>query len=143
MTEPTDWSKNADPGIQYFSGTATYRNEFSLAKLPAAGMTVALTDLHEIATVKVNGRSAGTIWALPYQLAVPASMLHTGTNTIELEVTNLWPNRIIGDLQPGVTAPITRTNIRKYTAKSPLLASGLIGPVTLSLHETTQAGPTH
>jgi hypothetical protein len=70
-------------------------------------------------------------------------MLHTGTNTIELEVTNLWPNRIIGDLQPGVTAPITRTNIRTYTAKSPLLASGLIGPVTLSLRETTQAGPTH
>ncbi len=135
MTELTDWSKNADPGIRYFSGTATYRNEFSLTGVPAGGMTVALSDLHEIATVRVNGISAGTIWALPYELAIPATLLKTGRNTIELEVTNLWPNRIIGDRQPGVTAPITRTNIRKYTAQSPLLPSGLIGPVTL----TTQA----
>jgi hypothetical protein len=138
MTELTDWSKSADPGIRYFSGTATYRNEFSLAGVPAAGMTVSLSDLHEIATVRVNGKAAGTIWALPYRLAVPASLLHPGSNTIELEVTNLWPNRIIGDLQPGVTVPITHTNIRKYTAQSPLLASGLIGPVTLTLNGPTE-----
>ncbi len=136
MTDLTDWSKNADPGIRYFSGTATYRNKFDLASVPAAGMTVALSDLHEIATVRVNGVAAGTIWALPYRLAIPSALLHPGTNSIELQVTNLWPNRIIGDLQPGVTVPITHTNIRKYTAQSPLLASGLIGPVTLTLGET-------
>jgi hypothetical protein len=138
MTELTDWAQNADPGIRYFSGTATYRNEFSLASVPAGGLTVALSDLHEIATVRVNGASAGTIWALPYRLAIPAGLLHAGTNSIELQVTNLWPNRIIGDLQPGVKTPITHTNIRKYTAQSPLLPSGLIGPVTLTLNETTQ-----
>jgi hypothetical protein len=133
MTELTDWSKNSDPGIRYFSGTATYRNEFALTSVPAAGMTIALTELHEICTVRVNGMAAGTIWALPYRLVVPASLVRAGRNTIELEVTNLWPNRIIGDLQPGVTVPITHTNIRKYTAQSPLFASGLIGPVTLTL----------
>jgi hypothetical protein len=63
---------------------------------------------------------------------VPAQLLHPGDNDIELDVTNLWPNRIIGDLQPGVEHPITHTNIRKYTAASPLLPSGLIGPVTLT-----------
>ena len=125
-------------GYATFSGTATYRNEFSLCGVPAAGMTVSLSDLHEIATVRVNGKAAGTIWALPYRLAVPASLLDPGSNTIELQVTNLWPNRIIGDLQPGVTAPITHTNIRKYTAQSPLLASGLIGPVTLTLNGPTE-----
>jgi hypothetical protein len=106
-------------------------------------LTVELSDLHEIATVRVNGEPAGTIWALPYRLAVPASLLRAGTNTMELAVTNLWPNRIIGDLQPGVTAPITHTNIRKYTAQSPLLASGLIGPVSVTLHETAQVKTTH
>jgi hypothetical protein len=141
MTELTDWSKNADPGIRYFSGTATYRNAFSLASVPSGGLTVALTGLHEIATVRVNGVAAGTIWALPYRLAVPASLLRTGRNSIELEVTNLWPNRIVGDLQPGVTAPITRTNIRAYTAQSPLLASGLIGSVTLMLNTPTSVEP--
>jgi hypothetical protein len=143
MTELTDWSKNADPGIRYFSGTATYRNGFSLTSVPAGGLTIALTDLHEIATVRVNGVAAGTIWALPYRLAIASALLHAGTNSIELQVTNLWPNRIIGDLQPGMTSPITRTNIRKYTAQSPLLASGLIGPVSLTLDRTNQVETTH
>jgi hypothetical protein len=62
-----------------------------------------------------------------------------GSNTIELEVTNLWPNRIIGDLQPGVTKPTTRTNIRRYAAPSPLLASGLVGPVSVTLNGTVPA----
>jgi len=132
MTELTDWSLSGDPGIRYFSGTAAYRSHFQLQLLPEAGLTLSLTELHEIATVKVNGKAAGTIWALPYRLHLPTELLHAGDNEIELDVTNLWPNRIIGDLQPGVTQPVTRTNIRKYTAASPLLPSGLIGPVTLT-----------
>jgi hypothetical protein len=132
MSELTDWSLSEDPGIRYFSGTATYRSHFVLPSPPATGLTLSLTQLHEIATVKVNGRAAGTIWALPYRLHLPAQLLHAGDNEIELDVTNLWPNRIIGDLQPGVTQAVTHTNIRKYTATSPLLPSGLIGPVTLT-----------
>jgi hypothetical protein len=132
MSDLTDWSLSDDPGIRYFSGTATYRSHFSIPTVPAAGLMLSLTQLHEIATVKVNGKAAGTIWALPYRLQLPARLLQPGDNAIELEITNLWPNRIIGDLQPGVTHPVTRTNIRKYTATSPLLPSGLIGPVTLT-----------
>jgi len=78
----------------------------------------------------VNGKNAGTIWAMPYRLDITAS-LSAGRNTLELDVTNLWPNRIIGDAQPSATRTYTKTNIRKYTASSPLLPSGLIGPVTL------------
>lgn len=132
MTELTDWSRSADMGIRYFSGTAAYTNRFSLKFVPAAGLTLTLTELHEIATVKVNGQAAGTIWALPYKLKLPAGLLREGDNTIELDVTNLWPNRIIGDLQPGVSRPVTHTNIRKYTAASALLPSGLVGPVRLT-----------
>jgi len=91
---------------------------------------LSLKELHEICTVRVNGEDAGTIWAMPYRLDI-TDKLKPGRNTIEVEVTNLWPNRLIGDAQPGVTQTYTRTNIRKYTAGSPLLPSGLIGPVSL------------
>ena len=55
----------------------------------------------------------------------------SGENTIELEVTNLWPNHLIGDAQPSAGQTYTRTNIRKYSQDSPLLPSGIVGPVTL------------
>jgi len=125
----TDWSTSNDAGVRYFSGTATYRT--TVEKLSGGGRTfLVLTDLHEICTVRINGKAAGTIWARPYRLDVTDS-LRSGNNEVELEVTNLWPNRIIGDAQPGVTRTYTKTNIRKYRADSPLLPSGLIGPVTL------------
>jgi hypothetical protein len=67
---------------------------------------------------------------MPYRLDITLG-LREGSNTLELEVTNLWPNRIIGDAQPSATVKYTRTNIRKYTATSPLLPSGLVGSVAI------------
>jgi hypothetical protein len=126
-----DWSASTNPGIRYFSGTATYRTTIQ----PKPGRTIlTLTDLHEICTVRINGKPAGTLWAMPYRLDI-TDILTPGTNELELEVTNLWPNRLIGDAQPGVTKTYTQTNIRKYRANSPLLPSGLIGPVTLETEE--------
>jgi len=58
-------------------------------------------------------------------------MLHAGENTVEIDVTNLWPNRLIGDAQSPNSKHYTWTNIRKYTKVSPLLPSGLLGPVVL------------
>jgi (4-O-methyl)-D-glucuronate---lignin esterase len=46
-------------------------------------------------------------------------------------VTNLWPNRLIGDLQPSARIRYTHTNVRAYSADSPLLPSGLLGPLQL------------
>jgi hypothetical protein len=82
----------------------------------------------------VNGKEAGTLWAMPYVLDI-TNFVKDGANRVELEVTNLWPNRIIGDAQPSVKERFTHTNIRKYTAGSPLLPSGLIGPVVLETRE--------
>jgi hypothetical protein len=48
-------------------------------------------------------------------------------------VTNAWVNRLIGDEQPGVTTKITFADVKPYNAKSPLLPSGLLGPVRLYL----------
>jgi hypothetical protein len=135
LTSFQSWTESPDPGVRYFSGTATYRTEFDAR--PAGDQHVLLTlgDLHEICTVRVNGKVAGTIWAKPYQLEITGSLI-AGRNTVELEVTNLWPNRLIGDAQPTAIRKYTRTNIRKYKADSPLLPSGVIGPVTLVTQQT-------
>ncbi len=124
------WTESAEAGVRYFSGSATYRSEIKVERGTGNRFVLTLEDLHEIATVRINGKPAGTFWAMPYRLDVTDSLVE-GKNTVELEVTNLWPNRLIGDAQPGVTKTYTQTNIRKYKADSPLLPSGLIGPVTL------------
>jgi len=132
----TSWTEWPDAGVRYFSGTATYSTKFDGSHVPGDRVTLALTGLHDICTVRVNGRAAGTIWAMPYRLDI-TSDLQAGRNTIELDVTNLWPNRIIGDAQPSNPHAYTSTNIRKYTSNSPLLPSGLIGPVEIeTIHAT-------
>lgn len=131
MNQLTDWSKSSDPRIRYFSGTANYEKQFEFAGVTSGERVILrLTHLYQVCTVRINGVEAGTIWAAPYQIDI-SRFLHSGINRIELAVTNLWPNRIIGDLQPGTTIRYTHTNIRGYTAKSPLLPSGLDGSVWL------------
>jgi hypothetical protein len=55
--------------------------------------------------------------------------LKAGDNTLVIQVTNLWVNRLIGDQQPGVAKKYTYTAMPFYKADSPLLPSGLLGPV--------------
>jgi hypothetical protein len=126
------WTESTDAGVRYFSGTATYRTEVDIKRDPGERVFLALSGLHEICTARINGASAGTLWAMPYRRDI-TSLLRDGRNTLELDVTNLWPNRIIGDAQPSAGRPYTHTNIRKYTADSPLLPSGLVGPVSLEV----------
>lgn len=124
------WSDSPVPGVKYFSGTAIYRTSLNIQHSSGQRFILALAGLHEICTVHLNGQSMGTVWAMPYRLDITGG-LRDGRNTLELEVTNLWPNRIIGDAQPSAGKTYTRTNIRKYTAASPLLPSGLVGTVTI------------
>jgi hypothetical protein len=84
----------------------------------------------KVAQVLVNGHDLGILWKVPYRIDVTAA-LHSGANQIEIRVTNLWVNRLIGDRQPGATA-VAFTTFNPYQADSPLLESGLLGPVTLS-----------
>ena len=66
-----------------------------------------------------------------------AEHLKAGDNTIEIKVTNLWVNRLIGDNQPEAEQTYTFTTINTYYADAPLRESGLIGPVLL-LSQTTE-----
>lgn len=133
VTDLKSWTEWPQRGVRFFSGTATYRTRVTappLEKNEAIWLT--FEDVREIARVKVNGHEAGTIWAKPAAVRVE-HLLHPGENTLDIEVTNLWPNRIIGDLQPDATAHFTETNITAYSSSSPLLPSGLIGPVQWTL----------
>ncbi len=129
------WSESPDPGIRYFSGTATYRTTLRLS----AGQLVhnhqlwlSLGEVHEIAAVRINGTPAtpAALWKQPWSVRAD-QLLHPGDNTIEIDVTNLWPNRLIGDAQSPTEKHYTWTNITLYKKDSPLLPSGLLGPVTL------------
>jgi hypothetical protein len=128
------WTKSSDPGVKYFSGTATYVKSLDMptaAFQPDTRIEIDLGVVKEIAEVVVNGTPVGGIlWKPPYRADV-TSALHAGTNRIEVRVTSLWPNRMIGDLQPDVTKSYTFTDFRPFTKDSPLLESGLLGPVRL------------
>lgn len=127
------WTEFKDPGIRYFSGTATYRTTLHLTapQLAATHATwLNLGEVHEVASIRINGKPAGILWKRPFAVRVD-NLLHAGDNIIEVDVTNLWPNRLIGDAQSSTGKHYTWTNIRKYNRDSPLLQSGLLGPVTL------------
>jgi hypothetical protein len=122
------WTEHTDPGIRYYSGTARYTARINL---PAGReWTLDLGEVREIAEVWLNGKPLGILWKKPFTVALgPAA--HAGENQLEIEVVNLWPNRLIGDQQLPPEKRFTRTNITKFTASSPLMPSGLLGPVTV------------
>jgi hypothetical protein len=140
----TSWTTSTDPGIKYFSGTATYATDVTVpASALRAGARVELDlgAVKEIAELSVNGKSLDVVlWKPPYRADV-TSALKPGTNRVEARVTNLWTNRLIGDAQPGVAKTYTFTDFRPVTKDTPLLESGLLGPVRLE-SVTTGAAPT-
>ena len=83
-----------------------------------------------LAQVLVNGKQIGIIWKTPFRVDV-TDALRPGVNALEVKVTNLWVNRLIGDQQPDVTRKYTYTTMPFYRANSPILPSGLLGPVRL------------
>ena len=100
--------------------------------LPAAGqkLWLDLGEVHEEAVVKLNGRDLGVVWTKPARVDISAAA-RAGENDLEVTVVNLWPNRLIGDAGLPPEKRFTETNIRKFVATTPLLPSGLIGPVWL------------
>jgi hypothetical protein len=126
------WTTNADPGIRYFSGTAGYHRNLAIQRAwlaPGTRVDLDLGAVKSLAEVLVNGHSVGILWKAPYRIDV-TDALKVGDNDLEIRVTNLWPNRMIGDKQPGASK-ITFATLDPYSADSPLLESGLLGPVRI------------
>lgn len=165
FTELTDWSKHADPRIHYYSGTAVYRTTFQ-SKIQDLKSTIFL-DLGAVevmARVQLNGKDCGIAWKPPYRVDI-CSATRPGENELEISVVNLWINRLIGDEQlpldgnwkdfetllewpdwftsgkPRSSGRSTFTSCRHYTKDSPLVPSGLLGPVTLQTMSIPEGNP--
>jgi hypothetical protein len=99
MPKLTSWTDSSDAGVKYFSGTATYTKT---VQAPAAwfrsgqSVWIDLGKVRDVAEVKINGKSAGLTWAPPFRVDVTAA-LKPGVNKLEIDVTNEWTNRQIGD----------------------------------------------
>ena len=158
------WTDHTDAGVRYFSGTATYAKALEIPADRLAGGRELWLDLGAVknfAEVSLNGHDFGVLWKPPFRVNITTAA-KPGTNKLVVKVTNLWPNRLIGDEQlpadvewngkelkawpqwlldgkPSPTGRLTFTTWHHYTKDSPLLESGLLGPVTLRSAEIIPA----
>jgi hypothetical protein len=131
----------SDDGVKYFSGTATYTKTIEVPAddlAQGAHLWLDLGDVREIADVTVNGADLGILWKTPFKVDVTGE-IGPGKNRIEIRVTNLWVNRMIGDQQSWAMKKYAFAGFTPYKADSPLLPSGLLGPVRLISVAETQA----
>lgn len=165
------WNEHANNGIRYFSGTATYTKHINIKHIdPQIRYIIDLGEVKNTAKLRVNGMEIAYLWNAPFRADL-TNALQKGDNLIEVDVTNLWPNRMIGDeqwpddmewsepycypdapgkpavgcflesiptwLAEGKTRPSTHrktiTSFKFFKKDSPLLRSGLMGPVRIEL----------
>ena len=97
----TDFSKQEEDAVKYFAGTASYEKNFRI-DADALGknkrIVLDLGELHDIAELEVNGKSAGVLWCPPYKADI-TEYLKKGENKLTVHVTVNWANRLIGDEQ--------------------------------------------
>ena len=102
FTKLEDWTKRPEPGIRYYSGTAVYRTRFdvppSSLRSPESRMFLDLGKVNHIARVRLNGHDLGVVWTAPWRVDI-SDVIHEKANRLEIEVTNVWANRLIGDEQ--------------------------------------------
>lgn len=156
LSKLISWPEHEDKGVKYFSGTATYTKGIEIpAELLAFSreLWLDLGRVKNFAEVSLNGKPLGILWKPPFRVEITGAA-RSGTNMLEVKVTNLWPNRLIGDEQlppdcewngkplkawpqwlldgkPSPTGRFTFTTWHHWTKDEPLLESGLLGPVRL------------
>lgn len=169
------WPDSSEEGVKYFSGTATYRQTFTMPAMDVKGALgerwqtndddefwLDLGTVKNFAEVTLNGHALPTLWKAPFRIEV-SKWLKTGDNQLEVKVTNLWPNRLIGDeqyppdakyagpikewpswIKNGTPRPptkrVTFTTWQFFDKDSPLLQSGLMGPVKVVRVPTVSVG---
>jgi hypothetical protein len=162
-----DWTLRSEKGIRYFSGTAVYHTTFDLPAATNANrkgtLFLDLGLVKHIARVLLNHQELGIVWTAPWRIEIPVSLLKNRNNDLQIEVTNVWANRLIGDEQeppdcewrPGQyfyesgyylkefpdwflknqprpsKGRYCFTTWNYFTRNSPLVSSGLMGPVRI------------
>jgi len=158
------WPDHTNDGVRYFSGTATYEKKIEIPAdrlHPDCELWLDLGAVKNFAEVSLNGKDLGVLWKPPFRVNI-TSVAKPGVNKLEIKVTNLWPNRLIGDEHlppdcewddkqikawpqwlldglPSPTGRLTFTTWHHWSKDSPLLESGLLGPVTLRTAEIIPA----
>jgi hypothetical protein len=151
----TDWTQRNEDGIKYYSGIAVYKKSFDLPGKKSAkdscDYILDLGRLRNIARIKLNDKDLGVIWTSPWQVKI-SDIIREKDNNLEIEVANLWINRLIGDeSQPwdgvkdgkwpdwlinGTERPgkrFTFSTNHFYRKGDQLSESGLIGPVSIKI----------
>jgi len=150
-----DWSKHPDERIRYYSGRATYTKTFNLPDVsPDQKYFLDLGKVQNLANIQLNEEKLGTVWCAPWHTEIKPKK---GENQLVITVVNLWPNRLIGDQKmagglqgdsstipkwAGGTVPrpdsqFTYAYGNLFKTDSPLLESGLLGPVTIQVEAFT------
>jgi len=154
QNELSCWSEDADPLVKYYSGTAVYRNSFTLDNALEGSVSLDLGNVEVMAQVFLNDIDCGVVWKAPYRVDI-SEALKPGKNELVIQVVNTWVNRMIGDEQlpldakwknwevllewpdwllegrKSPTGRYTFTTGRHYQKDSPLQRSGLLGPVRI------------
>ena len=134
FAELESWTKRPEEGVKYYAGTATYRKSFTFTGKPGQRILLDLGEVKEIAAVRLNGKQLDTVWTKPFRVDITTALI-IGHNNLEIEVVNLWPNRLIRDGQLPPDKRLTTTNVKTYyqpqSSGHKLLESGLLGPVQL------------
>lgn len=156
IDELMSWSEFLDENIKHFSGTATYKKTFVLGDnllQSDYSLELDLGSVSVIAEVIINEKNAGVLWKAPFRVNID-DFVKKGKNTLEVKVTNLWVNRLIGDeklpidierrgnktkklpkwLLNNTKRPTDRTTFpswNHYKKDDELKTSGLLGPVKL------------
>ena len=127
----TDWSDSENEKIKYYSGTAIYQTTFEIIDIPEDGdLFINLGNVNVMANVKLNGIVQGGVWMPPYRLKVSGN-LKKGTNTLEIEVVNLWRNQLIKNKKLPKEERYTWHLVDDIKPNEEPHSSGLLGPVTL------------
>ncbi len=135
------WTDHEEKGINYFSGTASYENSFTISKEAIdnkKAISIDLGAVYDVAEILVNGTSAGVLWTHPYKLNIQ-EFVKEGENKLEVQITNLWINRLTGDIELPEDEKFTMTNRPPVTDTNTgyedltwrIQTSGLLGPVII------------
>jgi len=127
-----DLATSKEDNIKYFSGNMIYTTTFDFDPSTSKDKSVYL-DLGEVAMmakVWINDQYMGGAWTPPYAVDITPA-LKQGSNTLRIDVVNTWVNRLVGDMNLPKEERETWVGINPYKADSPLLKSGLIGPVSI------------
>ncbi len=127
------WTDSSDPGVKFFSGTATYSASFTApaSAVRAKRLILHIDNVRDIARIKINGKTTGLVWAPPYDIDV-TGMLRAGANRVEIAVTNEWANRILGDRNlPANQRILQGVPTARFGPPPTLPESGISGNITL------------